>query len=252
MTPALFDLPLRLGDAATLAEILLNQPAATQFKPLTDDFRSRVAARAAAGFENMTVHFGSLERDPVHPSAFYVCVDGIENQPLLLRIATAQTPSSGLFPKAILIGRTFLGAREAVLNVVPFAPSDHERILTFSEQVNIAFQPKLFGSRPVIRVSGDSPATAFAFEEFRKLFRSSGQNQAAFGTSGGQDPVEFYFSTVWSAIRAGWREGYALHSAVPVAPIPGVRRRPFEMDLNIVREVVLLAGMTRDQIAAQF
>ena len=141
-----------------------------------------------------------------------------------------------------------------MLNVVPFSPFHHERILTFSEQVNTAFQPKPSGSRNVIRVFSAAPASTFvaAFEEFRKLYRGTGQNQAAFGISEGQDPVEFYFSTVWSAIRAGWRDGYALHSPIPVAPVPGVRRRPFESKLHIVREVVLSAGITRDQIAAQF
>jgi hypothetical protein len=252
VTPSLFDLPLRLGDAATLAELLLNQPAAAQLKPLTDDFRSRIAARASsAAFESMKVHFGSIERDPVHPSAFYVCVAGVENQPLLLRVATAQTPSSGLFPKAILIGRTFLGEIEAVLNVVPFGPLDHERILTFSDRVNPAFQPRSSGGRPVICVSSDAPSETFplAFEAFRKILRSSGQNQAAFGLREDQAPVDFYFSTVWSAIRSGWREGYALHSSEPIPPIPGVRRRPFETELNVVREVRLPVGLSREQIA---
>lgn len=255
MTPVLFDLPLRLGDAASLAEILLNQPGSAQPKPLTDDFRSRVASRAGViPFECMTPYYGSLERDPVHPSAFYLCVDGVDDQPMLLRIAPAKTPSSGIFPNAILIGRTFIGGHEVVLNAVPFGPHDIERTLTFSEQVNAAFQPKPVGTRPVILVTSDAPEKAFpfAFEGFRRQQRTSGQNLAAFGVLESQDPAEFYFATVWSAIRAGWREGYALHSATAIPPIPGIRRRPFETELNVMREIKLNAALTRDEVLELF
>jgi hypothetical protein len=248
VTPALFDLPLRLGDAAALADILIDRPASALRKPLTDEIRSRLAARVrSANFECMTPLMPSLERDPVHPSAWYVCVDGVEKQPLLLRVAPATTPSSGLFPKAILIGRTFAGTQEVVLNAVSFGAEDHDRILAFSEHVNTAFQPKPFGSHPVIRVSGKVPAEAFpaAFEAFPGLLRSSGLSRAAFGLMEGQDATSFYFATVWAAIRAGWREGYTLHSPAPVPPIQGVRGRPFEaggsfgVAFNIAREIVI-------------
>ncbi len=255
MTPVLFDLPLRLGDAAALAEILLNQPGGAQPKPLTDDFRSRVASRAGGiAFDCMTPHYGSLERDPVHPSAFYICVDGVDGQPLLLRIAPAKTPSSGIFPKAILIGRTFIGDHEVVLNAVPFGPGDQERILIFSEQVNTAFQPRPVGTRPVVLVSGDAPEKTFpvAFEGFRRLQRSAGQNLAAFGLLENHDPKDFYCATLWAAIRSGWREGYALHSGLAVPPIPGLRRRPFETELNITRQIRLNALADNDEILELF
>jgi hypothetical protein len=76
--------------------------------------------RRQVNFECMTPLMASLERDPVHFSAWYVCVDGVEKQPLLLRAVSATTPSSGLFPKAFLIGRTFAGTNQVVLNAVPF------------------------------------------------------------------------------------------------------------------------------------
>ena len=142
MTPALFDLPLRLRDAVAVAELLLDMPAVA--RPVTAEQRSRIAARAAGTvFEALTPRWKTLHRDPVHPSAYYLCVDGIEGQPLLLRCAPAKTPSSGLFPKAILIGRTFVrplpGSRataaEMVMSSIPFGPADEAAVLTFADQV---------------------------------------------------------------------------------------------------------------------
>ena len=118
VTPSLFDLPLRLGDAALLAPILFEQLGSRPV-PVTSEQRVRIASRAGAlRFSALRPHYGSLERDPVHPSACYLCVDAIEGEPLLLRVAPAKTPSSGLFPRSILIGRTFIGREEVVFNVV--------------------------------------------------------------------------------------------------------------------------------------
>ena len=254
MTPSLFDLPLRLGDAAALAAILLDLPVTP--KPVADDLRNRVAGRAAnSKFDAMVPAYASLERDPVHPAAYYICVDGVDGQPLLLRAAPASTPSSGLFPKAILIGRTFIGRHEAVLNVVPFGPGDGDRIRTFSEQINKSFLPKPFGSKPVTVVRSTDPGAQFpfAFEAFRKLWKASGQNSAAFGLSDGQDPEALYLATVWAAIRAGWREGYALTAPGERMPlIPGLKSRPFEATVNATREIVLDPRLGGDHIADLF
>lgn len=140
MTPSLFDLPLRLGDAVTVAGLLLDLPVVS--KPVTAVQRSRVAARAQGlQFSAMTAHWDTLERDPIHPAAYYLQVEGIDGQPLLLRSAPASTPSSGLFPKAILIGRSFVtpppGSRgqttEMVLNVIPFGAEDEAALRTFGK-----------------------------------------------------------------------------------------------------------------------
>jgi len=232
LTPTLFDLPLRLGDAAALAEILLDVLGA-QPKSVTEEQRSRAASRGASiPYQCMRPCFASLERDPIHPAAYYICVDGVENQPLLLRVAPATTPSSGLFPKAILIGRTHLGRHEVVINAVPFGPADHDRLHVFSHQINRGFLPKPAGMRPVTRVSSTTPAGKFpaAFETFRSLLKNTGQNQAAFTLLDGQDADDFYYAVVWSAIRAGWREGYALEGPV--------RRHGFEKGLaNVVGQI---------------
>jgi hypothetical protein len=217
VTPALFDLPLRLGDVVAPAEILLDVLRA-HAKPVSDEQRGRIASRAVSNeYRCLRPWFGSIERDPVHPAAYYICVDGVEDRPLMVRVAPSTTPSSGLFPKAILIGRTHIGSthlgpREVVINAVPFGPGDYDRIQVFAEKVNRAFLPKPAGLRPVARVWSDKPAETFpaAFDTYRKLLKSTGQNQAAFAMADGQDAEAFYFAAVWAAIRAGWREGYAL------------------------------------------
>ena len=212
MTPALFDLPLRLSDAVRLAELIFQH---AENKTLTDEVRGRIGGRALVlDYQGMRPWPDSLERDPIHPSAYYMCVDGVGGEPLLLRVALASAPSSGLFPKAILIGRTKLLSREMVVNIVPFGPADSERIRTFSERLNPSFQPKLFGARPVIRVRSQAPAEMFpaAFAGFRELLKSKGQNLACFALSPEQAQAAFYDAVVWSAIRAGWREGFAIEA----------------------------------------
>ncbi len=131
MTPSLFDLPLRLGDTVTVAGLLLDLPVVS--KPITDDQRGRLASRAKGlQFSALKPDWPSLERDPIHSSAYYLRVAGVDDQQLLLRCAPATTPSSGLFPKAILIGRTYVtppaGSRaqttEMVLNAIPWADAE--------------------------------------------------------------------------------------------------------------------------------
>lgn len=251
-----------MPDAAALAAVLLDTrlgatlPAgvSSSAKPLTEDIRLRVASRVAGlRFEHLRPLIVSLERDPVHPSACYVCVDGVDEQPLLLRAAPATSPSSGLFPKSILIGRTFIGPVEAVLNAIPFGPGDGERIVAFAEQVNTVYAPRPFGTRPVIEVRAEDPAGAFpiAFEALRQAERTTGRVAPCLALGEGQEAEAFYFAAVWSAIRAGWRGGYTL-SAAESPRIEGVRGRPFETSPTIARQVRLTAGMTREEIFAAF
>ncbi len=233
-----------MGDAATLAEVLL-EVLGTQAQPVTDEQRARAASRSAGlNFGALRPYFVSLERDPVHPAACFVCVDGVDEQPLLLRAGPASSPLSGLFPKAILIGRAHLKKFEVVLNAVPFGPGEFERIAVFSETVNRNFQPRRAGARPVVVVRSPAPAAVFpgVFEAFRVLLKNTGLNQAAFGISEGQDPGEFYFAVVWAAIRSGWRDGYALQGPAS-AMVPGVKGRPFAGELErVIREVEIPAG----------
>src|SRR5216684_6934001 len=97
------DLPIKASEAGSLAELIFAQ---ADGKPLTDDLRNRLANRTSLlQLSTLKPYFGSLARDPVHPSTYYLAVDGRESQPLLLHIALASAPTSGVFPRALLIGR---------------------------------------------------------------------------------------------------------------------------------------------------
>jgi len=193
MTPVPFDLPLRPSEAGALAELIFEH---AEGKPLKEDLRHRIAGRAAAvKFESLAPYLGSLERDPVHPSSYYVAVDAAT--PLLLHIAAASAPTGSLYPKALLIGRMRTSrGREIVVNSVPFAPADRDHIRKYVEQVGRAFLPRPQGPQSAIA------AGAPVFDTFRAILKTRGVNLASV--------VGEYYAVVWAAVRAGWREGYTV------------------------------------------
>ena len=199
-------LPLKANEAAALADLVYQQ---LEGNPLTVDLRNLFAARLPQlALETFTPFPGSLARDPIHPSTYYMAIDA--QAPMLLRIALASSPASGLFPGAMLIGRMRPGGgREIVINAVPFNFTDRESVRTFAEQVDPAFLPKSQGPQSAIIVEGSSDF-APAFRAFRAILKSTGLNLAA--TAGDYDIA------LWSAIRAGWREGWNAQSSDPSAP----------------------------------
>jgi hypothetical protein len=200
LTPTLFDLPIRAPEAAQLGVLILENAGN---KPITQDVRNRIASRAVVlKLDGIRPYFGSLERDPIHPSAVYLAVDGVDAQPLLLRIAPNATPASGLFPKSILIGRVPGPAGlELVVNAVPFSHLDAVPIRTFSTEVNKAFQARPVSSRSAIVVESSHAEAVYpeAFAAFRKILTERNLNMAGF--------VDRQAAT-WAAIRCGWREGF--------------------------------------------
>jgi hypothetical protein len=198
VTPVPFDLPVRTSEAGALARLIYEHGGT---RPLSEDLRNRLGIRATAlSLETIRPYFASLERDPIHPEAFFMAVDGLKNEPLLMRFAPASTPSSGLFPKAILIGRLRVGAQETVINAVPFSACDRERIHTFAWQVNPAFLPKAQGSKTTLSL----PVRPGVFDKFRTIAKPLGLNVAC--VTGDLDTI------LWEAIRSGWREGYSAES----------------------------------------
>jgi hypothetical protein len=189
-------LPLRANEAAALADLVYQQ---LEGQPLTADLRNRFAGRLPQlAIETFTPYPGSLARDPIHPSTYYIAIDTL-SAPMLLRIALASSPASGLFPGAMLIGRMRPGGgREVVINAVPFDSSDRENVRTFAEQVDRAFLPRPQGPQSAIVVEG--PDFAAAFRAFRAILKSTGLNLAAIAGD--------FEVALWSAIRAGWREGW--------------------------------------------
>ena len=206
MTPVPLELPLRPADAGELANLIFDH---AEGKPLTEDTRNRLASRAGAlKLETVKPYFGSLERDPVHPSAYYLAVDGtaadgtVTGQ--LLYLALANAPTGSIYRKTLLIGRMRRhNGPECVINTTPFGPQDCANVETFAERINKAFLPQPQGARPTITVEEDFPA---AFTLFRALQRRTGKNFAALSGD--------YHAGVWAAVRAGWRQGYTLAADV--------------------------------------
>jgi hypothetical protein len=202
MTPIPLHLPLPPNQAADVAALIFEY---AERKPLTDELRNRLAARATVlGLSGIVPWFGSLARDPVHPSVYYLAVDGSEGRPLLLHIALASAPSSGLFPKALLIGRTRrMNGPEFVVNAIPFGPGDREHIERFATQVDAALLPRPQGSRASITIRSEY---ARAFDFFRATYKRRGRSVAAVAGD--------YHECVWAAIRAGWRQEYSVVAEV--------------------------------------
>jgi hypothetical protein len=205
VTPIPLDLPLRPSEAAELAILIFDQ---AERKALNDEVRNRLAAQAAVlRLETVAPYFGSLVRDPVHPSSYYLAVDGGRGEPLLLHLAPATAPTSSIFYKPLLIGRMRRpNGPEIVVNALPFGPSDHENLEKFVAQIGAAFLPRPQGQRPAIAVSGALPA---AFEAFRAILKRSGKNLAATAADPAASSRDFYYAGLCAAIRAGWREGYS-------------------------------------------
>jgi hypothetical protein len=227
------DLPVKASEAAALAELIFQH---VEGKRLNDDLRNRLAGRSGQlQISTFKPYFGSLARDPVHPSTYYLAVDGRNSQPLLLHIALASAPTSGVFPNALLIGRMRASGKEIVVNSIPFASKDWENVGRYATQVDKAFLPRPQGPRPAIAVGNRHPEISLpaAFEAFRTIFKKTSVNMAstaqlsatremttddAVASRDGENPTaaghtrvsirHLYNAGLWAAIRAGWREGY--------------------------------------------
>jgi hypothetical protein len=204
------ELPLKANEAAALADLIFQQ---LEGRAPSDDQRKRLTARAAVlELSSIRPYWGSLEADPVHTHTYFLAVDAIQGgrtSELLLRMAPSSSPSSGLFPKAILIGRMRPGAgREVVVNAIPFAITDAEAIHTFAAKVNRAFQPRPQGVQPsvTLEVAADAQEIVAAYPAFQRLLLTTGINYAAF-----TGPLS---ACAWGAIRAGWRHGYTAETPV--------------------------------------
>jgi hypothetical protein len=235
VTPVPLDLPLRPSEAAELAILIFEQ---AERKPLNDEVRNRLAARAGVlRLETVAPYFGSLVRDPVHPSSYYLAVDAGRAEPLLLHLAPATAPTSSVFYKPLLIGRMRRpNGPEIVINAVPFGPSDCANLEKFVAQIGAAFLPRPQGLRPAIAVSGALPA---AFDAFRAILKRSGKNLAATAANPAASSRDFYYAGLCAAIRAGWREGYSAGIRLVVG---AGHARPLQAVTETIRNA---AGFTR-------
>jgi hypothetical protein len=156
----------------------------------------------------------------VHPSVYYLAVDGENGAPLLLHLALATAPTSSIFYKPLLIGRMRRpNGPEMVINAVPFGSADGDQLEKFCARIDSAFLPRPQGLRTAITVSSVHPETILpaAFDAFRTILKRSGKNLASIGVAQ-RTPASartFYCAGLWATIRAGWRDGY--NAAVEIA-----------------------------------
>ena len=240
MTPVPLQLPLRPADAVSVANLIFDL---AEGKPLTGELRDRLSRRSSVlRLPSLTPYFGSLERDPVHPSTYYLAVDGENREPLLLHMAPANAPTSSLFSKPLLIGR-MPRARgpEMVINCLPFGPSNPEAVARFAAGTDARLLPRPSGPKPSIVVESREPETDFpiALEAFRWIAKRGGKNLAAFEAG-----AELNACAVWTAIRAGWREGYSLGTTM-VLEDPENAREPVREPVACSRFTVAIGHALR-------
>lgn len=224
MSPSPFEVPVKASEAAVIADITFQL---VENRRLQESLRNRLASRAAGlGLSSIRPYWGSLQQDPVHASSFYLAVDAVSGDqppmPLLLRMALASAPASALFPKSLLIGRMRPGGgREVVVNAARFGPGDTGAIDTFATKVDRAFLPRPQGSAPSITILTTEPEKELplAFEGFRAVQRATGINAASIAAAPGWS-ARTLAAAVWSAIRAGWRDGYNLEAEPGATPGP--------------------------------
>lgn len=237
MTAIPLELPVKAQEAGAVAEVLFEL---AEGRPLDEDLRSRIGARLTGlRLTSLEVYPGSLARDPIHQSVYYVAADGLLSErpkSVLLRVAPATAPSSGLFPASQLIlrQRTSSGI-EVVVNAISFSARDEEALRTYAEEVDPAFLPEPQGARAAIAAGARHPEVALPaiFEAYRVIYKNTGLNLAstpqlsatremtteeALARRDGEDPTapghtrvsirRLYHAGLWAAIRAGWRQGY--------------------------------------------
>ena len=223
MTPVPLELPVSAADAGRLAQIVFEQ---AEGRPLRDDVRNRVAARMPR-LDSIVPFTRSLAADPMHPSAYYIAVDGTLSgtlTPLLLRIAAASTPVSAMFPNPLLIGRLRLdNGPEIVINAIPFGPADHDRVRRYTEAVDPTVRPRALGARSPFAIAPHDPARVLpaVFAALRGAVRGPIAIAPPAPTLDTIRDTET--AALWSAIRAGWREGFALQVDASADTLPAAR-----------------------------
>ncbi len=197
MMPDTLSVPVRAHEASLLADLIFQF---AEGRTVDDALRRMLASRATqVPFESLRVYWGSLAADPVAKSTYFVAVDG--RSPVLLHIALSSAPGSGLFPHSTLVGRmrTPRGV-EVVVNAIPFASTDTERILTYATGLDRGVLPGPQGVDSLFIAASSDADTAF--NEYRAVQRKYGLSVAAWTGL----PEE----GLWGAIRYGWREGFPL------------------------------------------
>ena len=197
MIPDSLRVPVPAQEASALADLIFQF---AEGRRVDEALRRMLASRASQGaLGRLRVPWGSLVPDPVAKSTYYVAADA--PAPVLLHVAIATAPGTGLFPGASLVGfmRTPKGT-EVVVNAIPFGAGESERILTYATKLDRGVMPGPQGVETLFVAASRDADTAFG--QYRAVQRKYGMSVAAW-TGGVEEGL-------WGAIRHGWRDGYAM------------------------------------------
>ena len=233
------------NDVAAIAELIFQDG---EDKAPDDESRLRLGeACGKLSLAGLRPYAGSLEKDPSQDSNYYLAVDDIKGAlkdgaatPLLLHFSLASGKAASLFSGPIFSEQLKLSTasgKEVIVNVnaYPFASTDRENIRLFAEKVNTKFLPRPQGKQPAVAAGNRHPEISLpaVLEGYRTVLEKLKVNMAstvqlsatremtlddAIAAREGEDPTEIghtrvsirhlYHAGLWSAIRAGWREGY--------------------------------------------
>jgi hypothetical protein len=216
MSPAPLVLPVRAAEAMAVADVILET---AERRPLADDVRNRVGGRLAAlRLDGLKAWPGSLARDPVHASSYFIAVEGSPESGAdcwLLRVALASAPASALFPNPVLITRSRGSTGgEIVISAIPFASTNSNEVRAYATAIDTAFLPRPRGTQAALTVCAAEPAVQIpaVFQAWRRIARSRVPLAAAVDCTAGEG---VFAVTTWSAIRAGWRDGFGATVRIP-------------------------------------
>ncbi len=195
-------------------------------RPVTDDVRARIGGRLPGlGFRSILPYAGSLVRDPLHASAYYIAIDAQPEAgpaiPMMLHLTLASAPANQVFPRSVLVGRMRPGGgREIVVNAIYMGIGDLANVRTFVEHVDPTLAARTQGLQSALCVEIADPARDLpvAFEAFRLIQKSTGTPMAVVSLdSADVEAAHFQWMAAWAALRSGQRGGYALETPLLTA-----------------------------------
>lgn len=271
MNPIPIDLPVRLSEAAAVADLVYSE---LEDRPLDDAVRQSLERRAGAhDFSSLRPCFASLEADVEHASSHFVVVEGAAgpegSATILLHFSpVAASGALSAFHGVQTLGRMRPGGgREISISAIPFASRDHANIAAFTARTGGVFLPRPQRALPAIATGNRHPEISLpaAFTAFRSVFEKTGKNWAStvqlsatremtldgnIDARDGENPVaightrvsirHLYHCGLWAAARAGWREGYTAEADHII--VTGANEREIAKSLEAAKEAIIHAS----------
>ena len=265
-------LSLAMNEASSLTELVIQL---TSAKPLLEARTELARGLGALRFDNLRVHYPSLERDPAEGSTCYLAVDVLDSgktSPALFQWSPAATETTlGRFQNPLVRHRIHTAGGEVELTVFPFASTDRDNVSAFAERVARVFLPRPQRALPAIAAGNRHPEISLpaVFAAYREILEKLNVNMAstvqlsatremttddAIAARDGDNPIavghtrvsirHLYHAGLWAAIRAGWREGYSAEADHFI--VSGNTPKEISHSVGMVKEAIRnAAGYTK-------